>query len=206
MICNFPKMEWNFTLDSVIESIATVLALICLYFTIKQKVYLWIFGIASSALLMFVLGKSKIYANMLLQLYYVIISVYGWIAWSKKKDDKNQILRITLTSFRVWLILGFVFGIIFASTYYILRFYTDTDVPILDSFTTALSIIATYMLARKHLEHWILWIVVDAISLCLYGYKERYQLFFLFMVYTISAFYGYFSWRKQYQKQVTLIT
>jgi len=199
-------MEWNFTLDSVIESIATVLALICLYFTIKQKVYLWIFGIASSALLMFVLGKSKIYANMLLQLYYVIISVYGWIAWSKKKDDKNQILRITLTSFRVWLILGFVFGIIFASTYYILRFYTDTDVPILDSFTTALSIIATYMLARKHLEHWILWIVVDAISLCLYGYKERYQLFFLFMVYTISAFYGYFSWRKQYQKQVTLIT
>jgi len=75
--------------------------------------------------------------------------------------------------------------------------YTDTQVPYWDGLTTALSIVATWMLARKKIEHWLVWVVVDAISMGLFIFKELYPTTLLFLVYTVLAVYGYAEWKKE---------
>jgi nicotinamide mononucleotide transporter len=94
------------------------------------------------------------------------------------------------------LIIGLISVVIFAIYSYILIHFTDSPLPKADSFTTALSIVATWMLARKILENWLLWIVVDAASAGMYFYKELYPTAILFVVYTVMAVIGYWQWRK----------
>jgi nicotinamide mononucleotide transporter len=90
--------------------------------------------------------------------------------------------------------------IAFVSMAFLLQRYTNTDVPIIDAFVTALSFIATWLLAKKKIENWIVWIVVDFVSVGIYVYKELYATIILFSVLTILAFVGYFQWKKNLVK------
>lgn len=135
---------------------------------------------------------------MALQVYYVWISIYGWVLWSKKKNSANgkhnlKVTRIKKTLFNKLAIISLVLWILI---YFILKNFTDSPVPFGDSFTTALSIIATYMLARKIIEHWLIWIVVDFVSLLLYLWKGLYPTSVMFVIYTAAAIWGYFEWKK----------
>ena len=114
----------------------------------------------------------------------------------------NQPLIITRLKMKTGLILSLVFAALFAVMWYILDNFTDSPVPGWDSFITSLSIVATWMLARKILEHWILWIVVDIVSVFIYATKGLYPTVLLFIVYSTMAFYGLFAWRKIVAEQV----
>jgi len=135
---------------------------------------------------------------MSLQVYYVGISVYGWHKWSGRsvsKKDREE-LRVSRIKIKTLLVLLAFFLVLWLIMSQILLRFTDSQLPVMDALTTAGSIIATWMLARKILEHWLLWIVVDAISIGLYLYKELYATVILFIVYTVVAIMGYFAWRK----------
>ena len=95
------------------------------------------------------------------------------------------------------IILSGIFGVLWLGIAYVLDNYTDSNVPWGDAFTTAGSIVATWMLARKILEHWLLWIIVDTVAAALYLYKHMYPTFFLYMVFTIIAVVGFYQWKKQ---------
>jgi nicotinamide mononucleotide transporter len=186
----------NYISQHYIEITGAVLSLIYLYLSIKQKIGLWIFGFLCSALYVVVFFNSKFYADMSLQFYYLGVSVYGWISWKSRKMHTGKELPVRQVNIRQAIVLSAITIAVFLLYYFILAQYTDSPLPLADSFTTALSITATWMLAKKLIEHWILWIVVDAVSAGLYFYRELYPTAGLFVLYTIMAVVGFVQWKK----------
>ena len=182
-----------------VEIAGTVLGVIYVFLSIKQNILTWLTGLLTSLLYIYVFFVSKFYADMALQVYYVWISIYGWWLWAKGIDTNkgHQSLPVVGLKPKLAKVLVMVSGLLWLGIYFILKYFTDSPVPVGDAFTTALSIVATWMLARKIIEHWLLWVVVDFVSLLLYVYKGLYPTSIMFVVYTGAALWGYFEWKKQ---------
>jgi nicotinamide mononucleotide transporter len=179
-----------------IELLGTIAGLLYIYFSTRQNILLWFFGIINAVLFILVYYLAGIYAIMYLQPYYISISIYGWIHWKKGGGEGGGELPVSRIRSRLAIILfttGMLLTVVIA---FLLNRYTDSTIPRMDGFTTAFSIIATWMLARKILEHWLVWIVVDMLSCGIYVFKHLYLMTILFGVYTVLAVYGYLSWRK----------
>ena len=185
-----------------IEISGALISLVYLYFSVKQIIWLWPFGLLSALFYIWIYYFSGFYADMSLQVYYVLISLYGWYLWSAGRDSKKgkTELEISRVSRRAIVILACVFMILWFGISLVLIRYTDSQIPVMDALTTAGSIIATWMLAKKILEHWLLWIVIDAISIGLYFYRGLYATLVLFIVYTMVAILGYLAWKKAITK------
>ncbi len=186
--------------ENSVEIIGTLLGLLFLYFEIKQSKWLWPVGLFSSLMYIYVFFISKFYADMGLQFYYVFISIYGWFRWSAVKESTKKELPVVNLSMNLFIKLLLASLLIYLAISFILVNFTDSPLPYWDSFTTALSIVATWMLARKILQQWLLWVAVNFVSMCLYFYKELYPTVILFAIYTVLAFYGYYKWKKDMVK------
>lgn len=183
-----------------VEILGVVFSLLYLLFSIRQNILLWPAGMISAILYMVVFFHSKFYADMGLNAYYFFISIYGWIVWSRGKSGSGEGLQITRIALKQGLILTLITALAFAGIGIILDHFTDSPVPYWDAFTTALSFTATWMLARKILEHWILWLIIDVVSMALYLYRGLYPTLLLFGVYSIMAVVGFIQWRRTIQK------
>ena len=181
-----------------VEIAGAVLSVIYLYLSIREKSALWIFGFISSLLYIFVFFESKLYADLSLSFYYLGVSIFGWITWQQKttqlQDTKLHITRISGKKQLLQYVLGTL--IAYLAYYLILQYLTDSTIPAADSVVGALSVIATWMLAKKKIENWLIWIVVDAFAAGLYFYKELYPTAILFVIYTVMAVVGYKQWKK----------
>jgi nicotinamide mononucleotide transporter len=137
-----------------------------------------------------------------LQVYYVFISIYGWYFWLRGKNTNNKSkVPVQNISKQLLFRIGAVTVLIYGFILFILINFSDSDVPFMDSLTTSLSIIATWMLAKKYIEHWIIWIFVDIVSSGLYIYKNLWPTVVLFSVYTVMAFIGYVEWKKDLKSE-----
>ena len=183
--------------DNYIELFGALTGFVYIYFSIKEKIWLWPWGIATSSFLAVVFFDSKFYADMGLQIYYVIISIYGWIHWAKKGKafEEKELPVLKLSAGLSLRLLLFTLLIFFGIAFLLIKF-TDSPLPWWDSFTTSLSIVATWMLARKYIEQWLIWILVDVVSTGLYIYRELYLTAVLMTVYGILAIVGYREWKK----------
>ena len=179
-----------------IEIVGVILSLIYLYLSIKQKISLWIFGFLSSAFYIVVFFQTKFYADMSLQFYYLVICVYGWFNWKNGKPGQGSELPASKTSKRLIIQLTIASIVIYFIYYVILAKFTDSTIPKADSLVGMLSVVGTWMLARKLIENWLVWIVADGIATGLFFYKELYPTAFLFIIYTIMAMVGYLQWKK----------
>jgi len=197
-----------------IEIIAAVLGLIGIFLQIKQHPLYWLTSILMVSLYIYVFYNSKFYADMSFQFYYLVISIYGWTYWIKDtrlkkinsrtenvniniKIDKPQKLSVKKLKLKHLFISIIISLVLWVLIYIILDRFTNSDVALGDSFTTALSIVATFLLARKYIENWIFWIIVDFISTILYVSKGLYPTAILFIVLTILAFVGFFKWKNR---------
>ena len=187
--------------SNYIEIIATVTGLIYLYYSIKGDKRLWVYGLITSSLYVYVCFSAGIYADMGINIYYVVVSIYGWIHWTLYGQDNRNEIPITRLKFSEFVLIGLITIVLYAAIAFILIKFTDSTIPYWDAFTTAASITATWMLARKILEHWLIWILVDAISIGLYIYKDLYPTTLLFLVYTVMAVIGFIQWKKQWLAQ-----
>lgn len=187
---NYIQTHW-------IEIVGAILSLIYLDLSIKQKVSLWFFGIISSVFYIVIFFQTKFYADMSLQFYYVFISIYGWINWKRGKLGSGEELLTTQLSKRLLLNLVIVTGLIYIVYYLILSKFTDSTIPKADSLVGALSVVGTWMLAKKFIENWLVWIVADALCVGLYIYKGLFPTAILFIVYTVMSVVGYWQWRKR---------
>jgi nicotinamide mononucleotide transporter len=185
-------------LNNYDEVAGTLIALLYLYFTIKQNIWLWPLGFISSGIYAFVFFRSRVYAGMVLQIYFVIISVYGWYTWWKGKTDISSSIPVQslYNNRRLALKLFLLACLLFIILSQILVYNTDSDIPYFDAFITALSIVATWMLARKYIEHWLIWLVADSVSVGVYFNKSLYFTVILYTVYTLMALVGYKEWKK----------
>ncbi len=190
---NYIQTHW-------IEIVGALLSLIYLDLSIKQKVSLWFFGIISSVFYIVIFFQTKFYADMSLQFYYVFISIYGWLNWKRGNQGSGEELPTTQLSKRLLLNLVVATGLIYIVYYLILSKFTDSTIPKADSLVGALSVVGTWMLARKLIENWLVWIVADALCVGLYIYKGLFPTAILFIVYTVMSVVGYWQWRKRMKK------
>ena len=189
----------NWLTDNWLELFGVVSTIVYLVLSIKQSIWLWPLGALASAIYIAVYFVNKFYADMGLQTYYLIISIYGFIAWLAHKNREGKELAVCRTTARQWLVLGIITVAIWGILYWILSAFTDSPVPVGDSFTTALAITATWMLTRKMIEQWLVFIVADAISVALYQTRDMPLTAFLYIIYTTMAVVGFYKWLKEWR-------
>lgn len=178
------------------EIIAAILGLIGIFLQIRQNHWYWLVSILMVIMYIIVFYNSKFYADMSFQIYYLGVSIYGWYYWLTNKRTSNTEINTSSLKLKQWLYCILTSCLFFIIIYLILIKFTDSDIAFGDSFTTSLSIVATWLLARKILENWIFWIIVDIVSTGLYMYKGLYPTAILFLILTILAIYGYCKWKK----------
>jgi len=186
-----------------IEIFGVVTGILYVILEVKQNRMLWPLGIVTSAAYVYIFFTGKFYADMGLQVYYVLISIYGWYYWSRGGDraDSGELPVVRINRQQL-LLLFLTFALAWAGIYFVLDRYTDSTVPLGDSFTTALAIVATWMLTRKIIEQWFLWIIANVVSIGLYIYKGLYPTVILYAVYAGMAVYGYMEWKRCMNKKL----
>jgi nicotinamide mononucleotide transporter len=173
---------------------AVVLAVIYLLLAIRQNIWCWAAAAASTLLYLFIMYQASLYMESALQLFYLGMAAYGWYQW-RRGGDEGTGLEVTTWRLRYHLAaIVAVFLLVFVSGELLTR-YSSAALPFLDSFTTWGAIIATWMVARKILENWIYWFVIDAVSIYLYLNRDLYFTAVLFAGYLVMIVIGYRSWR-----------
>jgi nicotinamide mononucleotide transporter len=191
-------MIFNFLAENWFEIIAALLAIAYLLLAMRQDARCWIAWIISSLMYLFVMYSAGLYMEAGLQIFYLLMGFYGLYQWQYKLAN-NEALKI-----KVWPItahmmcLTTLFVLVLASGY-ILSNNTDAASPYIDAFTTWGAIIASYMVAKKILENWIYWFVVDFVSVFLFVSRELYPTALLFCLYLILVIFGYRSWKNEWQ-------
>lgn len=189
-----------FTLDRSLEIFGFLVGLLYLYWEYHADPKMWFANIAMPTISFWVYYRAGLYADFAMNCYYFIIAIYGYAVWTMrgrraKKEGKKQ-LPITHIPMKILAICIVAFAGVYGIIVYWLLNFTDSTVPWLDGFTTALSIIAMWMLARKYIEQWIAWILVDGVCVYLYIFKDRPFYAVLYGCYTVIAFFGYAKWRR----------
>ncbi|MBQ5752087.1 MAG: nicotinamide mononucleotide transporter [Bacteroidaceae bacterium] len=185
----------------LLEILGVVTGIIYLWLEYKASIYLWIAGIIMPAIYIFIYYDAGLYADFAINIYYLLIALYGWAAWKigftlfGKRESKGE-LAISKAPRSAWVKVVAAYAIAQVSIAWLLINCTDSTVPWPDSFTTALSIVGMWMLARKYIEQWWVWCVVDAVSSALYIYKGLYFTAVLYAVYAIIAIFGYCKWKR----------
>lgn len=194
-------MQETWAYSDFIEIFGAAAGILYVFLEVRQNRWLWFVGILTSAVYIYVFFRSKLYADMSLQGYYLVISFIGWYWWSHGRSGQTEgqgagEIQVTHIKRKTALIILFLFALLFTALAFILSEYTDSPVPVWDSFITSLSVVATWMLARKIYEHWYLWIVVNAVSAVLFTARGLYPTVILYIVYCVMSFAGLYQWRK----------
>lgn len=165
-----------------------------------NNILLYPAGIISTLLTMYILYKFGLYADSLLNGYYMVMSVYGWWYWMKKKDQPA--VPISICGTRDWLFVGAIVGGAFAVLYVLLRKWTPSTVPVWDAWVSATAWAGMWLLARRKVENWILLNISNIFAIPLLFYKQLPLFAVLTIILFIVAVFGYFDWRKKYKLQI----
>lgn len=182
-----------------LDILSTLLGLAYIILEYRASIALWFVGIIMPAIDIYLFWSVGLYADFGMAIYYTLAGIYGFLIWKygrkRCQGDSNE---LPVTNFKRSLIApaAAVFGVAWVAIYAILVCFTDSDVPVTDSFINALSIIAMWALARKYAEQWLIWIVVDIVSSALYAYKGIPFKAGLYAVYVVIAVMGYIKWRR----------
>ena len=175
----------------------TILGLIYIWLEYRAHIALWVVGIVMPALDVYLYYRHGLYGDAGMAVYYTVAAVYGLLVWKFKKTKKShQSLPIIPMPKEQYLPAAVFFFAAWALTYYVLITWTNSTVPVLDSFTNALSFVGLWALARKYLEQWFFWIVVDAVCCVLYVQKGIPFKAGLYGLYVVIAVFGYLKWKK----------
>lgn len=182
----------------ILEVAGALLGVLYLWLEYRASVYLWPVSIVMPAVYLGVYYRAGLYADMAIQVYFILASVYGWFVWilKRKTSGYSESVESGISHFSVrqLVVILPVFIVVFLFIGWLLDSYTDSNVPWLDSFTTSFSMLAMWLLARKYVEQWLVWILVDVVSSGLYIYKELYFTAALYALYTVIACLGYRKW------------
>jgi nicotinamide mononucleotide transporter len=187
---------------SYVEIVATLFGLISVYLAARGSIYTWPAGIVNEIGFFLIFFQINLYADMLLQVYFFVVTLYGWFHWNNSGrgisvtkvsavDRWCLVLAILVGS----LLLGFIISNL--HIYFDEYFTIPADYPFVDSFTTVVSIFAMVLLANKKLESWVLWIVVDIVSVALYWVKGVHLIAIEYLIFLFIALFGLLKWRKE---------
>lgn len=203
------------TYEIMLEAVATIFGLLSVYFSIKKNILVYPTGIVSTVIYVYILFQAGLLGDMMINFYYSVMSIYGWILWSKNSEDHIHI-QVAHTTPKEWLICGILFllSIVLVSIVYYYKPFIDNHFSMegislglghldwanwLDVFTTAVFLVGMWLMAKRKIENWIFWILGDLISVPMYIYKGLGITSVQYLVFTILATLGYLSWRKKSQ-------
>ncbi len=178
-----------------LDMLTTILGLIYIWLEYRASIALWIVGIIMPALDIYLYWQHGLYGDSGMACYYTAAAIYGYIVWKWGTSEKKE-LPITHMPLKKYLPTTIFFLAAWLITYYVLITWTNSTVPILDAFTNALSFVGLWALARKYIEQWFFWIVVDAVCCVLYIQKGIPFKAGLYGLYVVIAIAGYFKWKK----------
>jgi len=190
---------------SVAEALAAVLGLAYLLLAVRRNLLCWLCAFVGTAIYLVLFAQGALYMQALLQVFYLVMAVYGYIDWRKGRTAQSGVLIRTWTLKQHALAVGGVCAATLASGY-VLATYTDAVAPYVDSFVTWGSVITTWMVARRMLENWLYWLVVDAVAAYLYFTQGLLATTLLFVVYLGIVVHGFFVWRRERRAQAQLAT
>ena len=187
-------MSFDLLINNLAEIIGVVLAICYLLLAVRQIIWCWLAWILSSCLYLYVMFNAGLYMEAALQIFYVAMGFYGWMQWSKGDMEDHLVVRRWgldghLFAVAVILILTLLSGEVLSN-------YTAAAMPFMDALTTWGAIVTTYMVAKKLIENWIYWFVIDSISIYLFISRELYFTAGLFFVYLFIIIFGYRSWKQ----------
>ncbi|MBR2169722.1 MAG: nicotinamide mononucleotide transporter [Alistipes sp.] len=192
-------MDWKLTL----QIIGVALGLLYLYFEYKANIWLWVIGLIMPIVHGTLYFRQGLYADFSMELYYILAGIYGLVAWRRGDKKSNSELKIAYTPCVAWVAIVGVYVLLHATIYMLLVTFTDSNVPFWDSLTTSLSVVAYWLLSRKYVEQWLVWLAVDVITVGLYIYKDIPLTAGLYALYSALAIAGYMRWRRVIESQKT---
>ncbi|GAA3922148.1 nicotinamide riboside transporter PnuC [Hymenobacter algoricola] len=178
-----------------LEWVAVVTGFACVWLAARESLWNFPTAIVSCGLYIFVYYGQQLYADCLLQIFFIAMGLYGWYGW-QYGGARHSALGVTRTRPWEWAVVAVGVALFTAGFGYYLRHYTNDSLPYWDSFTTAGSLAAQYLLTRKRLENWLLWIVVDVVYVPILWHKHLYPSSGLYALYLVLAVYGYIEWRR----------
>lgn len=179
----------------LLEIPAVIAGLINIYLAARLNIWNWLFGIITIILYIVIFFHAKLYANMTMFFIFLSLQFYGWYEWrsGKKKTDSLSVSRANKLDY---LKAALAAIILFFSIAYLLRHYTDSNTVNLDAFTTTLGLVAQWMMIKKRLENWLLWIVADSVAIKMYFFKGLYLTVGLYSVFIVLCVSGYVIWSR----------
>ena len=185
----------NFIIQNWLEITAVIFAILYLILAVKQNILCWIAGIISSVLYFFIMQKAGLYMEAYLQVFYVVMGIYGWSQWSASNASNPSFIVNTWSKYQHMIAISIILALSLLSGFLLER-YTDAALPFLDALVSWGAVVATYMVAKKLLENWIYWFVIDATSIFLFIERGLWLSAVLFATYLVIIFFGYQSWNK----------
>ncbi len=183
------------TFDLIREILGFVIGLLYLWWEYHANPKVWLAALVMPAISMWIYYSKGLYADFAINIYYLLIAVYGFIVWTrggeKKNKTKKRITRITMAQLAGCSLVSVALWVLI---WWILITFTDSTVPVADAFTTALSIVGLWMMAQKIAEQWLVWLVVDIVCTGLYFYKDIPFYAILYFIYSVISVVGYRKW------------
>ena len=189
MISNFIVQNW-------LEITAVIFAILYLILVVKQNILCWTAGIISSVLYFFIMQKAGLYMEAYLQVFYVVMGIYGWSQWSASNASNPSFIVNTWSKYQHMITISIILVLSLLSGFLLER-YTDAALPFFDALVSWGAVVATYMVAKKLLENWIYWFVIDATSIFLFIERGLWLSAILIATYLVIIFFGYQSWNKE---------
>jgi nicotinamide mononucleotide transporter len=188
-------VAWDWLGQNYIELIAAFCGIGGVWLTTRQNILCWPVALVNVILYIYIFYVSKLYADAGLQVFYLFMTLYGWYHWyfGGQEHDNLPVSRISKKALLAYLSVGIPFSFLCG---YLLQRYTDASFPYQDSFVSIWGILGTHMMARKILEHWLLWIIVDLCCVGIYLAKGLYPTTILYFIFSLLAVYGFYQWKK----------
>jgi nicotinamide mononucleotide transporter len=185
---------------SPLELVAAVVGALSVYLSVRQNIWSWPTAIVNVVLYTIVFYDTKLYADMGLQVIYAALSIYGWYEWLHGGENKTE-LHVSRTGPQLGVILTLI-GLVGAGVLgVVLRGATDAALPYMDSFLASTSLVAQWMMTKKKLENWLVWIAVDVLYVGMFIFKHLYLTAGLYAVFLVLAVRGYIDWRRSMATQ-----
>ncbi len=187
----------QFEQTTPLEWFGTITGFLCVYLAARQHILNWPISILSVGAYILLFYQSRLYGDSVLQLYFLATAIYGWYYWLKRKQqDEKPVVRYNSKEIAItiaaMLFLAALIG-------FLLSKFTDSDVPYADGACTAVSFVAQFLMTRKVLQNWLLWIVVDIAYIPLYIYKNLALTAILYAAFTVIAVIGFIDWRRSWK-------
>ncbi len=181
---------------TLIEAIAVLFSLMCIILAVKKHVLNWPVGIIGVSAYLILFYRERLYADMILQIVFIIQGIYGWYNWQSNRQNEQDLLVEFLSSKQRTICL-LIIGVVSTTWFLFLRHYTNASAPLADAFAATISLAANWLLARKIIESWLLWIIADLVYISLFWYKGLYLSSCIYVLFLFIALKGFTDWIKK---------